>query len=76
LTKDILLAYINRKKAKAGTWAALAAKVEPQLNMKQLQMVAAGKRDPDKRTLAAFGVVETTKQTYKFSAPSPPEKTA
>lgn len=56
--------YINKRKVSAESWRKLGAALG--VNYKQLQMIAAGKRDPDKNTLKALGIEKTARISYKF----------
>lgn len=73
MTQAAVREYINRRKAKRGTWKALGAELG--VNFKQLQMIAAGTREPDANTLTRLGIIETVRKTYRFNHLRPDTET-
>jgi len=65
MTKDIVLAYINRRKASFGSWANLS--VEVGVDASLLRKVANGDRELSEQVLKAFGIERTVRESYKFS---------
>lgn len=64
MTKEILLAYIHRRKAAVGTWQRFADELG--VDIGNLHRTAEGKREPSDAVLSALKVRKSVKETFTF----------